>query len=261
MSRKSLFPQYPLNNVLQIARTIWEHNAGNPTRRVAIFDILKRQPDSGASRSLITASSKYGLTVGSYNAEVIKLTDRGRSIVAQNDSEAKLDAVLQIDIFRSFFEKYRDAIMPNRTMALDFLKEQGISDENAASNCLDIIFQNGKDVGLIREYSGKERILSPEHALEEYRKEHKNGNINANEDKDLRNNVVKEMLTDSLDNTHGVDNKDGMPTQVSEQVGIGRNRLDPALHIDIQIHISADAKPEQIDQIFASMAKHLYNRD
>lgn len=35
----------------------------------------------------------------------------------------------------------------------------------------------------------------------------------------------------------------------------------PSLHIDIQIHISADAKAEQIDQMFASMAKHLYGRD
>lgn len=33
----------------------------------------------------------------------------------------------------------------------------------------------------------------------------------------------------------------------------------PNLHIDIQIHISPDASPDQIDQIFESMAKHLYN--
>lgn len=32
----------------------------------------------------------------------------------------------------------------------------------------------------------------------------------------------------------------------------------PALHIDVQIHISPEASAEQIDQIFASMAKHLY---
>lgn len=32
----------------------------------------------------------------------------------------------------------------------------------------------------------------------------------------------------------------------------------PSIHIDIQIHISADATNQQIDQIFASMAKHLY---
>jgi Family of unknown function (DUF5343) len=34
--------------------------------------------------------------------------------------------------------------------------------------------------------------------------------------------------------------------------------VGPALHIDIQIHISSDANAQQIDQIFASMAKHLY---
>lgn len=37
-----------------------------------------------------------------------------------------------------------------------------------------------------------------------------------------------------------------------------REPKGPALHIDIQVHIAADAKPDQIDQIFASMAKHLY---
>jgi Family of unknown function (DUF5343) len=32
----------------------------------------------------------------------------------------------------------------------------------------------------------------------------------------------------------------------------------PSLHIDLQVHISPDSTPEQIEQIFASMAKHLY---
>ena len=32
----------------------------------------------------------------------------------------------------------------------------------------------------------------------------------------------------------------------------------PSLHIDVQIHISPESSSEQIDQIFASMAKHLY---
>ena len=32
----------------------------------------------------------------------------------------------------------------------------------------------------------------------------------------------------------------------------------PTVHLDIQIHIPADATPEKIDQIFSSMARHLY---
>jgi hypothetical protein len=35
----------------------------------------------------------------------------------------------------------------------------------------------------------------------------------------------------------------------------------PSLHIDVQIHISADASAEQIDQVFASMAKHIYRKE
>jgi len=45
--------------------------------------------------------------------------------------------------------------------------------------------------------------------------------------------------------------RDHSPTVEPVQV------VNPALHIDIQIHISADATNEQIDQIFKSMADHL----
>jgi hypothetical protein len=37
--------------------------------------------------------------------------------------------------------------------------------------------------------------------------------------------------------------------------------VGPTLHIDIQIHIASDATPEQIDQIFSSMGKHLYKNN
>ena len=35
----------------------------------------------------------------------------------------------------------------------------------------------------------------------------------------------------------------------------------PSLHIDIQVHISSDADAAQIDQIFKSMATHIYQKD
>lgn len=40
--------------------------------------------------------------------------------------------------------------------------------------------------------------------------------------------------------------------------GTGRSATGPTLHIDMQIHISPEASADQIEQIFASMAKHLY---
>ncbi len=45
---------------------------------------------------------------------------------------------------------------------------------------------------------------------------------------------------------------------VQPPAGAGRSSFGPALHIDVQIHISPEASADQIDQIFASMSKHLY---
>ncbi|MGH9759259.1 MAG: DUF5343 domain-containing protein [Blastocatellia bacterium] len=39
---------------------------------------------------------------------------------------------------------------------------------------------------------------------------------------------------------------------------IERSPQPPGININLEIHISADATPDQIDQIFASMAKHIY---
>ena len=39
-----------------------------------------------------------------------------------------------------------------------------------------------------------------------------------------------------------------------------RQSPQPSVHIDIQVHIDPAATAEQIDQIFASMARHLYDR-
>ena len=38
------------------------------------------------------------------------------------------------------------------------------------------------------------------------------------------------------------------------------SQSNPDININLQIHISSDATPDQIDQIFESMAKHIYNR-
>lgn len=43
--------------------------------------------------------------------------------------------------------------------------------------------------------------------------------------------------------------------ELNSQLSVG-----PTIHIDVQVHIPSSANPDQIDAIFASMAKHLYRR-
>ncbi len=53
--------------------------------------------------------------------------------------------------------------------------------------------------------------------------------------------------------------KSGSATSETQEVEKpGEIPSQPAVHIDFQIHISPEATPEQIDQIFASMRRHLY---
>lgn len=62
--------------------------------------------------------------------------------------------------------------------------------------------------------------------------------------------------------------KSGKESQVShpsktttpETLTLGRDPAAPGLNINLQIHISADATPDQIDKIFESMARHIYKR-
>lgn len=48
--------------------------------------------------------------------------------------------------------------------------------------------------------------------------------------------------------------KVGKSEEFAKQEGAPRQ---PSVHIDLQIHISPEATPEQIDQIFASIGRHL----
>lgn len=48
-----------------------------------------------------------------------------------------------------------------------------------------------------------------------------------------------------------------LPSQ-PEAKEVSHKNTTPTLHIDLQIHISPEASPEQIDAIFSSVAKHLY---
>lgn len=52
-----------------------------------------------------------------------------------------------------------------------------------------------------------------------------------------------------------------MATPLAATAASGKHNSAPSLHIDLQVHISPEATADQIDKIFASMAKHLYRRD
>src|SRR2546422_5246606 len=71
------FPASTFEDALVIPMAIQQFAAGQRVRRLTLFEHLKKSPESGPSRQLISNSTKYGLTKGGYQAEHLELTPDG----------------------------------------------------------------------------------------------------------------------------------------------------------------------------------------
>src|SRR5206468_10650722 len=111
-------------------------------------------PTSSAWPPLAGASVAYGLTEGGVNANIIKLTNLGKKLVAPEeegeDVAARREAILKPRILREFFEKYRRAKLPNETIAVNVLRSLGLPTERAKT-AFEVIKANGTYAGIIRE--------------------------------------------------------------------------------------------------------------
>ena len=96
----------------------------------------------------------YGLTEGGVNANIIKLTELGRKLVAPEaegqDLAARREAILKPRILREFFERYRRAKLPNDIIASNVLKAMSLPGDRV-QDALEIIKANGRYAGIIRE--------------------------------------------------------------------------------------------------------------
>ncbi len=166
------FPPVPFLTVLPLADAIQQHAAGQPTRRITIFDKLGKSPESSASRLLITHSNRYGVTKGSYKAEFIELTPLG-SVATSPDSPPREKtaarfklAIEEIPAFKHLYDKNTGSRLPSPEVLQDSLAEIDIAIERR-KQCVDLFLENLKDLGLLRIAAGAERIIPIEQALEE----------------------------------------------------------------------------------------------
>lgn len=151
---------------------IWKYASGQKIRRITLFDELGKSPDSGTSRTLITASSKYGFTNGGYQAEYIELSEDGYIAFNPEESQenqlrAKFDLVIGgNEYFKSLYEKYKGSKLPIKSVIIDYLGELNL-DEEYREDGAELFIENAKYLGIIKILSGAERLISIEQALEE----------------------------------------------------------------------------------------------
>lgn len=171
--RKNMpFASMPASDCFIIAEAIWKYASGQKIRRLTLFDQIGKSPDSGPSRTMITASSKYGFTQGGYQAEYLELTPDG--YIAFNPEESsvnKLKAKFKLIIegneyFYKIYENYKNMKLPIKSVIIDFLKEIGLENEFREMGA-ELFISNAKYLGLIKVLAGAERLISIEQAIEE----------------------------------------------------------------------------------------------
>lgn len=166
------FPASIFEEALTFAKKIFEVGSGQPVKRLTLFDELGKSPESGGSRMLITNSSRYGLSKGGKDSEVIELTEEGRKCVDEQFSRREVArtraelAIIKIEPFEQLYSRLINNKLPAHSVLSDAFRDSGVPSE-FVSEAVDTFIVNLRYVGLLRTLSGAERIISMDAMLDE----------------------------------------------------------------------------------------------
>jgi len=234
-----------LEQALRVARAIGENYAYRPTRPLNVAQAMNMSPTSGPFRMITGAAVAYGLTTGAAQAPEIGLTPIGMRIVRPtaegDDLAAKREALLMPKIVGEFMRQYDGAAIPTDLIAKNVLQERGVPAERVAG-VLDLIVEGASEVGFIREWNNKRYV-------------------------DLAGQAVAPTV-DGV--TPEGDNPPPPPFQqpptpsngtILPPAPAGGVSLSSGVHINIEIHIAADATSETIEDIFRNMRRYVLSAD
>lgn len=174
-SRKRIPRPYPASSfqeALPIAESIHKYASGEKVRRLTLLKQLDKSPTSSATQMMITNSTKYGLTTGSFVAEWLELTELG-AVASNPDTPArqKLDARFKLAIehvapFQRLYSEYKGKRLPTHDVLKDVLAD-GNFEMDKPNECVDLFVVNAKYLGLLQTIAGSETLIPIEQILDE----------------------------------------------------------------------------------------------
>jgi hypothetical protein len=166
------FPAAPFEEALELPLAIQKIGGGEKVRRLTLFEQLDKSPESGPSRMMITNATRYGLTTGSYKAEWLELTAKGR-LATSGDASAREQLRARFELategvppFKLLYDRFKDHRMPTHAVMRDALAEENYQ-EDELQECVETFVVNAKFLGLLRTIAGSERLVSIEQLLDE----------------------------------------------------------------------------------------------
>jgi hypothetical protein len=146
--------------------------AGEKVRRLTLLEKMGKSTSSSGTRMMITNSSKYGITIGSYTSEYFELTPSGAIIVNPSRPEReRRQATFELGIagiasFNVLYDHYKGKRLPDREVIKDVLRDSGMQVPDL-DECVDTFIVNAKDLGLLRTIGGAETLVTIDQVLEE----------------------------------------------------------------------------------------------
>ena len=150
------YPQRTLEDCLEVVATVYGHGTGGVMDRVVLAGRLGTTPTSSAFVIRLASCARYGLT--GPGSGMVELTPRGEAAAAPSSPDerraALLEAALEPELFRRFYEAYDGQKLPGDDMATNMLRRDLDVEEGLTAECLDVIRANGHFAGLLGEVGG-----------------------------------------------------------------------------------------------------------
>lgn len=241
--RNKPFPVISFEDSLVLAQGISDHSVDGKIRRLTLMDKISASPSSSKTRDLISSAYKYGLILGSYSSEYLQLSEGGHSLLDENTSRQNAKAkqfdlaIGRVESFSELFVKLEGKRFPDKSILEDELRGLGV-EESDLEKAARVFEMNLRFLGLVKDIADNEHVVSVKEADPD--------------NPETERPIPLPPATDSQIDAVALAQKNGSSASATNR---------PALHIDIQVHIDAASSAEQIDQIFASMARHFYGND
>lgn len=167
-----IYPALSFEESLVLAEAIHLHASGEKVSRLTLLKAMNISPTSSSTQILITSSGKYGITKGSFAAEHIELTPKGRlssekSAAARVKTQARFDlAIKEIVPFDAIYQRYKGKKLPSHAVMQDVLSDAKLAITDA-TECIDTFVVNSKFVGLLQTIAGSETLVPIETLLEQ----------------------------------------------------------------------------------------------
>ena len=157
------FPSHTLEGALRVAQAIQDQNNGKPMNRVLLANAIQKKPASSDFKALLSSSLKYGLTAGTEKSELISLERLGDSATRPRDvverSSSLRKAALQPELLLKIYQHYNNGKLPQGDFFLNVLERDFSVPRDRCQECADLVLNNGKFVGFIRDVQGSPYVI------------------------------------------------------------------------------------------------------